>query len=498
MTEKNGFFRKLKIRLFNIKKDADSKESVAKPKKKPSNKSSFYQDNFDTTKLTQRDPYFIQIGFDFGTSYSKCVCRDVMTNKSWIHFPPGLTNEELPFLIPSTLLIKRGKIRLSKDISREYHQNGLYHIKLAIEKIALKQWNDPVLRPYKEALGDVKKEDLTNFVINNGVYFLSKAFVDVKNDIVNRYSDYGKNKNDYIAINLAVPVADAEHITINNLFHKVLYIAWSIATKDRVGHGLGQDDLEQLVETHKNHCSKEIVEACYIYPEVSANVQGFVRSRVSKPGIYLFSDTGAGTVDQSIFIFHRKDGAELLTYLHGSVLPEGSSYIEQHAAIISGDLSWENLEKWRRRKEIGGVEPELQKARNKVHVSLSKGTKINLSKALKKLYVKKQLNDIRIIFGGGGYCEHPYKTAVMKAFESQFFSKGFLPDVVGLPIPKDLEINGRKNRWMSRLFVAYGLSFVRSDLASNIYPKDLKDPESNEIQTVQIRAIDEAPTKDVC
>lgn len=39
-----------------------------------------------TTPVHKRlDPYFIQIGFDFGTSYSKCICRDVMKNKAWVY-----------------------------------------------------------------------------------------------------------------------------------------------------------------------------------------------------------------------------------------------------------------------------------------------------------------------------------------------------------------------------------------------------------------------------
>ena len=32
----------------------------------------------------RKNPYFVQIGFDFGTSYSKCVCRDIMTNKAYL------------------------------------------------------------------------------------------------------------------------------------------------------------------------------------------------------------------------------------------------------------------------------------------------------------------------------------------------------------------------------------------------------------------------------
>jgi hypothetical protein len=37
----------------------------------------------------------------------------------------------------------------------------------------------------------------------------------------------------------------------------------------------------------------------------------------------------------------------------------------------------------------------------------------------------------------------------MKAFENQFFPKGYYPDVIGLPIPNDLEVDSNKIRWIA-------------------------------------------------
>jgi hypothetical protein len=71
---------------------------------------------------------------------------------------------------------------------------------------------------------------------------------------------------------------------------------------------------------------------------------GFVRSRVSKKGIF-FSDTSAGTVDQSMFIFHRSKGRKnQLSYLYGSGHPIGSSLIEKYASQRADDSSWQTLE----------------------------------------------------------------------------------------------------------------------------------------------------------
>lgn len=112
---------------------------------------------------------------------------------------------------------------------------------------------------------------------------------------------------------------------------------------------------------------------------------------------------------------------------------------------------------------------------------MRKETIATLAYGKKKLYVKDQLNEIKIIFGGGGHCEYPYRRAVMQSFSCDLFRKPLKPDVIGLPFPPDLELKGSEARWMSRISVAYGLSFVRDDLALFTYPKDVSTPKLEEI-----------------
>jgi hypothetical protein len=151
-------------------------------------------------------------------------------------------------------------------------------------------------------------------------------------------TDFGLHKDDYMAVNLAVPVADAEHPQVNRLYQNVLCNAWALADQFKEHPAIDISEVERSVMDIINEENKSHSDICFIYPETSANVQGFVRSRVSRPGIYLFSDTGAGTVNQSVFIFLRNNDGEHLTYLHGSVIPIGSSLIEHHAALASGVL----------------------------------------------------------------------------------------------------------------------------------------------------------------
>ena len=177
---------------------------------------------------TRRQPYLVQIGFDFGTSYCKCICRDVMIDKAWVHLPQKSRKQELPFLIPSTLVLRNGVIEHAGKHNIHYPENGLYHLKNALVKTALQDWDDPVFAPYKQHGGTVEGCRIAELVETCAVYFLAGAFGNIREEIRQRLPNFGELKGDYMAINLAVPVADAERPTVNELFHNILCEAWSI------------------------------------------------------------------------------------------------------------------------------------------------------------------------------------------------------------------------------------------------------------------------------
>jgi len=494
MSTLKGFIRRLKEKLFG----KERKEYIFVPSPAPKARpASGPQVGVERKTSIDREPYFIQIGFDFGTAYSKCIYRDVITNKAWIYLPAGSEYMEHPFLISSALLFKDGKLSHVENIGCDYHMNGLYHLKRALEKVALCQWSDSVLDPYRNVLGQSDVRHLAKLVHFCAVYFLAGSFGEVREQVRQQFPNFGTRTDDYIAVNLAVPVADAERPKVNQLYNQILIEAWVLADKLKGHPVVDVAEVEKLLNTISEKENPTIKDACFIYPETSANVQGFVRSRVSSPGIYLFSDTGAGTVDQSVFIFLRDDNCEHLTYLHGNVLPLGSSSIERRAALVYRRTDWETLEAWRQKKESGGMEFPLIEARNAIHRELMRGTEQTLAWAKQKLIVKNQLDQIRVIFGGGGHCEHPYKTAVMHPFSGGLFRRVISPDVLGMPVPSDLELEMGKTRWMRRLSVAYGLSFERSELATFTYPVELETPSPGEIWR-PCRKIQDAPTKDEC
>jgi hypothetical protein len=434
-----------------------------------------------TESFRGRDPYFVQVGLDFGTCYCKSICRDIMISKAWVHVPETTRDGERPFLIPSALQLCKGTLKVGSPLSH-YHSAGLPHLKIALVKAALGSWNDPVLAPYREAFG-CDPPELKRSIIACAVYLLAGILGGIKKDILGRYPGFGEHPRDYEAVNMAIPVADAEQKAVSSLFQTVLNMSFALAN-DYAGHPHVRIDtvnsaVDELLAS-RSEMTGECNGPCFIYPEVSAGVQGYVRSRASRSGTYLFSDTGAGSVDQSVFILGRnKSRKKKLVYVSAEVWPLGSSEIESRASRETGEDTWEGRERWRRLKEKRltsdkTVAHVLDKARLSVAEDLTERTAATLFRAKPKLG-RDQFAGIALMFGGGGHTANPYERGVRNAFADKrvYGNTAVDPECVGMQVPRDLEPRETVELWMPRLWVAYGLSFVKEELADHKYPSQV-------------------------
>lgn len=418
----------------------------------------------------ERAPYYIQIGFDFGTSFSKCVYREVSKDKAWVYCS-DLLDSEYPFLIPSTIIFQEGVFQRHDDMETQYPQNGLFHLKFAIERIACGDILATVLNGYKKAADSDSLDEVAEFVEHCAIFFLASSLAAIVRDIKLRFNDFGRHNEDQLAVNMAIPVADASQKDISSYYEKILKTAWAISLHFKDRNSISLKELTSLI--HEADLENVSDELCAVYPEVSANVQAFIRSPASSPDlrtIYFFSDTGAGTVDQSVFTYTDK-----LNYLAAEVLPLGSSHIDLKAC--GNEITLEKMEYWRKEKESGSDHITLITAKQLIEDMLkreSHGKTLNETK--KRLPTGQGVNPLttlqehaRLLFGGGGHSIVPYESGVVKAF-NLLFNANTQPDITSIQTPSDLEMNGHGDSWMRRLFVAYGLSFPTVELAENTYP----------------------------
>jgi hypothetical protein len=426
-----------------------------------------------------------------------------MLDKAWVHLPPTAKDSEKPFLLPSVLHHSGGNLSHPGSTGGAYKAGCLYHVKMALEKVGKEDWDAPELAAYQK-IAKAQGIEVSDFVEMCAVYFIAGALGGVLKEVKSRFK--GASTNGQIFVNMAVPVADIDHPKVNEAFDRVLRRAWVLADKLTGYPKTGIQDLTELINgACRKVQSAAVREACFLYPEVSANVQAFVRSRVSREGMYLFSDTGAGTVDQSVFVFSRADGKDRLTYLAARVLPLGSSHIELRAAAKSGKSSWQELEQWRELKESGRSHRMLTAVRGEMKAELSEESGRTIGQSKLKLRSMQQINELKVIFGGGGHSRIPYHEAVVEQFDNGLFDSKKIdlrrrandPFDIGMPSPSDLELPNGGARWLDRLTVAYGLSFEQGQLADFTLPKQVPQPSPEEIWKPR-RTFAQAASKDDC
>lgn len=427
----------------------------------------------DAISGPRTEGHIVQIGLDFGTAYLKVVCRDLVRNSAWVYVPAH-AQEEPACLTRSAVKVAAGQV------TRDSKGDGIPSVKMALRCVAAAEWNDPVLAPFVAAAGTSDPQAVRRLVEACATYIVADTLAGVRRSIENRLKGFGGHPDDYAAVNMAIPVADAQLPYVNQAFLAVLRAAWPLSAEMRPGDSIGLDELSRRLAAACVVNGGDD-DPCLVYPEVSANVQGFVRSRVSQPGIYLFCDVGAGTVDLSVFIYHQQGKTDSLTYLAASVVPLGSSQIEREAADLEGSVTPEGIESLRKLKEGNSPRSTLVAARDSICRDLTRETVRTLAAAKRKLYVRDQLTKTRVIFGGGGFCEHPYGLGACAAFASDLFAHRVTAERLGMPKPTDLDLQPRNAVWMKRLSVAYGLSFERHELVPFIYPVDVNAPKPEEV-----------------
>ncbi len=435
--------------------------------------------------IANRPPYFIQVGFDFGTAFSKCIYRDVGANRAYVYQPELSFNAQLPFLLP-VLLEHRDKKLVNPDQANGFHhQNHLSLLKMALFNITSGRGDDITVQRCKKVF-KCKAKLLRKRIEAATTYYLACKFSEIQDKIYSQFKGFGDNVNDSVFLNVAIPVAHASSPEIHKAFERVINTAWNDNKKITECDG----DLG-LIAQRINIAGDKLnsLDDCYLYPEVSANVQAYVRSRTSQPGIYLFVDTGAGTVDQSVFILNQTGK---LAYLSAQVSPLGSSQIETRAFEKCNRTI--DLDLLRQKKEAGSFEGGPMKyAADSIIEELKSPTHMGLGITYKKGILTNQIKNLRIIYGGGGHLDNPYGQGIRGGVNDFFthrdlgggfnsdgytapFNADDIPDM-GIPIPNDLEIpkNSRSNQWFKRLSVAYGLSFPRYDLTDFKFPHEIHD-----------------------
>jgi hypothetical protein len=430
---------------------------------------------------------FLIVGLDFGTAYTKCMVRDFNYRRA-TPLAFEIDGDET-FFIPSELTWSGGHLSHPLDGTTDGGQT-LSYLKMALAAAATGErsdWLDAVMRP----IGVTESQEQLGHIRALVIFYLVGVLRVVHALIGEKWKDFGKQKDDAVFYNMAVPVAHARDASMQAAFRECLNTAVALLQRKAPLPA----ELPTLVALVEQHLTTDLP-ICDLMPEVTANVQSYVRSRGGRQGLYLFADVGAGTVDFSIFIYFTANGDLALTYPHAAVELLGSSQLEMRTFQRSQVALTRRLRLLKEGVSRNGdwkmnLTTELNATRAEIRTELTAATECAVSLAKRKLRIW-QFQTMQILFGGGGCSPEPYEEGIKAAFTPRW---GLTAVSQPLPVPNDVDWpTGQGANLFRRFSVAYGLSFLPIDQPIQRFPDEIQEfgPEVNHPR--QPRR--EAPSKD--
>lgn len=461
---------------------------------------------------TRRWPRLWNVGLDFGTAFTKCIVRDLAAQEAFV--VPLLGKE---CLLPSEVCYGNGSLWLPSHTKDRTESKRATYLKMVLAEISGAEPAGPWAAEFRRQSGRPDQTALNASVEELTTYYLACVIHRARAFILQKTPDFDETLGDKLMVNMSVPVAHAQDSSVVSAFAHCLRCACSLA-RDASFNDLPAERVRGLLQ----NCAKEMPPdtGCYVYPEVSANFQSYIKSRAGKDGLYLFMDVGAGTVDLSVFIFYTEPSNDRpISYVSAGVLPLGSSQIEIRAAQklhqqanaspqvgtalhSETEIRLTDLQDLVRRVKEGHKAPdgsvalEVHLAQAALAEEVFEQAAPTLGEAKAKIR-RRQWRELKLIIGGGG-AETPLYRQAVNRWCQKFYD--FQPEPRPIPLPTDLRwpssIPEPQHEHLFRRFsVAYGLSFDRANLEDHRFPSEVLplDPPSEPLPELP-----QAPTKDEC
>jgi len=413
--------------------------------------------------MARSTPFLLSAGIDFGTAFTKAMIRNTTTEELYaVSF--SQCGEEV-FFLPSVLYLRGDQLIHPNGQFGTNEESTIPYLKMALaEKCRSNpvQWGEMVchlnghkfpysLEKYIEALVGCYLRDVV-------IQTLKFAF--------SKWSDFGTHPEDRIYFQMSVPAEDAQQEAILDCFRKCLF--WAV---DRAYSGHKDDsliDIQAAIESHP------VRDDCFFLAEVTANVLTYRLSRAGRPGLYLFVDVGAGTVDLSVFLYPKPEYfGERMNYAAARVSFTGSSQIELRAMGSESDQKLlAQLRACKEGDETFAIhQARIDTSKQSLVEELESAIRKTLGEA-KDFFISHQFNSLEVLIGGGGWCSVPYGEAVKNAINGFHLNSEPYP----LPQPENaFEIWGENASLLApRFSVAHGLSHPYWTWPEERYPHHMK------------------------
>ena len=410
----------------------------------------------------------INLGIDFGTSFSKICIRGPGSVGAAV-FPYGIDKSDHGVITSAIGIDEEGMIHLPAPDIDQPKISHVRYLKMALADLA--------------SLQIFKANGLDQQDIRSSVRGLASAYISW---LIGMGRDYAKEiwaehiggEEPLWSANVGVPVAYYDS-PIREIFQEVLAVAWQWHCEGYVPPSFTEAQAKYARTLSKVNPSES---PCQTYPEIAAAVLSFANSRAARPGVYIYFDVGGGTLDGVGFKLERSDGLPIVKFYTGEVESLGVMAIAEKVAadkdLSSGqtpnieDLSESILDN-KGPCEIIGLDDFRRKIQKMVSSVIMYARwkddrnwreELVQSSELPRPYWRRPddeaIRPLIIFMGGGGYQSWFYCDATTNTYVvHQHGSAGIPPYALSeAPKPSDLEMKPLLESEYHRYLIAYGLS----------------------------------------
>lgn len=443
-------------------------------------------------------PLAINLGIDFGTSFTKVCFRDLDTEETGIVTFGGRTAEEA--MIASRIVVGRdGSLSLATQLASEPTSTIVRYLKMRLAGV-------PMQQPLPAIHGIDLNQNKAVCALSS--WFLASVISKSQDWVLSHEVDRSVGRKLQWSANVGVPVEHFDSPTID-LFRKVLGVAWAWTEDQNI-----PSDLDELLKRYEVTSDDIDVDRAdfHAIPEIAAAVQSFLTSCSARPEIYVYFDIGGGTVDGVAFDYVNRDGERVVNFYSGKVEPIGLAAIAneidpENPQAVEQAIAGKKIARTLREK-LKGAEKALRRHVGNIVMTAKKKDPRNWQRDAiqdisrpRRTFVALQehhMVPLIIFLGGGGAGSKWYQQTIASTYKTnQQVNAGIPPyQLDEVPSPADLEMNGLDPHAFRRFAIAYGLSVPYSEGPEVGLPSQFMELERPSVRKPS-GAVDYLDSKDV-
>ncbi len=460
----------------------------------------------EITPSTVGAPLALNLGIDFGTSFTKVAFRDLGTEETGI-VTFGATSADRAMVSSVVKVSTMGTLSLGTGDSSTTADAEILYLKMRLADMALPDRPKTMPDHIPELCG-------LNFNSKEGVcalssWFLATVIVRAQQWVLQHEASRAKGRTIQWSANIGVPVEYYDSPAIGE-FREVLTVAWAWVKANEI-----PTQIDTLIKRYRETSEQTNPEDsdCHAVPEIAAAVQSFVTSRQAMPGIYVYFDIGGGTLDGVAFDFTNWLGERRINFYSGKVAPLGIAAVAGRclrdaqvdgieAALLDDMFTAEQLESLQLgrkdiQKLVGNV---ICTAKRKDGRDWQRNAIQNTSRARPKIghLDPKDMAPLIVFIGGGGAGSKWYQGVIHSTHEDFGHLNAGIPPykLVGVANPPDLNMNALGEAEFGRFAVAYGLSVPVGEGPEIGLPSEFGDAERARVRQ-QPNVVDYSDSKEV-